>query len=139
VLIDDGRDWRAKISRTLQQNYPRAAALPLVEELVAHRERRLAVYNEHAIRRLAEEVGIGTRMVRGSELGVEGRATGLLIDTVRAVGGAAYLSGAGAGGYQEDERFADSGIELIPQSFHAPHGLSIIHALLSGETPAIPR
>jgi RimJ/RimL family protein N-acetyltransferase len=139
VLIDDGRDWRAKIIRMLQQNYSRAAALPLVEELVAHRDERLAAYNEHAIRRLAAEIGIGTRIVRASELAVDGRATQLLIDIVRAVGGAVYLAGGGAGGYQEDERFAENGIELVAQDFDAPHGLSIIHSLLSGETPAIPR
>jgi hypothetical protein len=139
VLIDDGRDWRAKLTKTLRQSYPRAAALPLVEELVAQPEQRLAAYNEHAIRRLAAQLGIGTRIVRASELGVAGRATGLLIDIVRAVGGAAYLAGGGAGGYQQDERFAESGIELIAQDFDAPHGLSIIHSLLSAGTPAVRR
>jgi RimJ/RimL family protein N-acetyltransferase len=139
VLIDDGRDWRAKICKTLEQNYARAAALPLAEELVAHREERLAAYNEHAIRRLAETLAIGTGIMRASELDVDGRATELLIDIVRAVGGAAYLAGGGAGGYQEDERFAESGIELMAQDFDAPHGLSILHSLLSGEAPAIPR
>jgi hypothetical protein len=78
-------------------------------------------------------------MVRASELGVEGKATRLLIDLVQAVGGSAYLAGGGAGGYQQDERFAESGIELIAQDFDAPHGLSIIHSLLSAETAAIPR
>ncbi len=77
--------------------------------------------------------------MRASDLDVDGRATELLIDIVRAVGGGAYLAGGGAGGYQEDERFAASGIELIRQDFDAPHGLSIIHALLSGEAPAARR
>jgi RimJ/RimL family protein N-acetyltransferase len=139
VRIDEGRDWRAKIVRTLQQNYPRAAALPLIEELVGHRDDRLAAYNEHAIRRLAGELGIETRIVRASELDAGGRASELLIDIVRAVGGTAYLAGGGAGGYQDDERFAASGIELIAQDFDPPHGLSIIHSLLGGETPAARR
>ena len=139
VLVDEGRDWRAKIVRTLQQNYARAPALPLVEELVGQREQRLAAYNEHAIRRLAGELGTGTRIIRASELKVDGRATELLIAIVRAVGGAAYLAGGGAGGYQEDERFAASGIELIAQDFDAPHGLSILHSLLSEELPAARR
>jgi RimJ/RimL family protein N-acetyltransferase len=138
VLIDDGRDWRAKVTRTLQQSYPRAAALPLVTELVAHREPRLAAYNEHAIRRLAEHIGIGTPIVRASDLGVESRATERLIEIVRAVGGAAYLAGGGAAGYQEDARFAERGIALLAQDFRAPHGLSVIHALLTGELPAAP-
>jgi RimJ/RimL family protein N-acetyltransferase len=139
VLIDEGRDWRGKIVKTLRQNYSRAAALPLVEELVGYRDGRLARYNEHAIRRLAEAIGIRTPIVRASDLPVDGRATELLVDIVRAVGGAAYLAGGGAGGYQEDERFAANGIELTAQDFDAPHGLSIIHALLNDESPAAPR
>lgn len=139
VRIDDGRDWRTKITKTLRQNYAHAAALPLIEELVGHREERLAAYNAHAIRRLAAELGTRAAIVTASDLDAEGRATELLIGIVRAVGGAAYLAGGGAGGYQEDERFADSGIELIAQDFDAPHGLSIIHSLLSEESPAIPR
>ena len=140
VLIDEGRDWRAKIVRTLQQNYSRAAALPLVEELVG--ASRASGSRRTTSTRSADSpttLGIETRIVRASELDVDGRATELLIDIVRAVGGGAYLAGGGAGGYQEDERFAASGIELIAQDFDAPHGLSIIHSLLSGEVPAARR
>ena len=139
VLIDEARDWRAKVGKTLRQSYPGADELPLVEELLGHREQRLAAYNEHAIRRLADHLGIGTPIVRASDLAVEGRATDLLIAIVRAVGGSAYLAGGGTGGYQDDERFAAAGVELIPQDYAAPHGLSIIHELLSGERPATPR
>jgi len=139
VLIDETRDWRSKVVKTLRQNYPGADALPLVEELVGNRAERLADYNEHAIRQLAGELEITTPLVRASELEVEGRATELLEAIVRAVGGAAYLAGGGAGGYQEDERFAAAGIELVPQDFEAPHGLSIVHALLSGEALAARR
>jgi RimJ/RimL family protein N-acetyltransferase len=139
VLIDETRDWRAKVIKTLRQNYPRADALPFVEELVGYDSERLAAYNEHAIRRLAETLGHTTTIVLASDLDVEGRATGLLVDIVRAVGGTAYLAGGGAESYQQDERFGAHGIDLIPQDFDAPHGLSIIHALLTGEVQAARR
>jgi len=128
VLTDAQRDWRGKVVKTLQQNYTGVGA---VEELIRHEEPRLAAYNEHAIRELAARLGITTPIVRASDLAVNGRATDLLIAIVRAVGGAAYLAGGGAGGYQEDEQFAAAGIELIPQEFDAPHGLSALHQLLS--------
>jgi RimJ/RimL family protein N-acetyltransferase len=128
VLTDAQRDWRGKILKTLRQNY---SGVDAVEELVGYEEPRLAAYNEHAIRRLAETLGIATPIVRASDLEVDGRATELLIGIVRAVGGGAYLAGGGAGGYQEDERFAAAGIELIPQDFQAPHGLSVLHQVLS--------
>jgi RimJ/RimL family protein N-acetyltransferase len=143
VLIDDERDWRSKVLKTLRQSYARAAgfdaAMPLVEDLIGHRDERLARYNEHAIRRLAETLGITTEIVCASDLNVEGRATGLLLEIVHSVGGAAYLAGGGAGAYQEDERFAAAGIELLQQHFDAPHRLSVIHMLLSGEDLAGPR
>lgn len=135
VRIDEGRDWREKIVKTLRQHYSGSPHLPLVGELIGDREDRLAHYNEQAIRRLGDTLGITTAIVRASELNVRGSATELLVDIVRAVGGDAYLAGGGAGGYQQDERFAASGIDLISQDFNAPHGLSIIHALLSGEVP----
>jgi RimJ/RimL family protein N-acetyltransferase len=128
VLFDDGRDWRTKIVKTLRQNYSGTEA---VEHLVRYGEPRLAEYNEHAIRQLAETLGAATRIVRASDLDANGRATELLVALVGALGGGAYLAGGGATGYQDDERFAAAGIELIPQDFAAPHGLSVLHALLS--------
>jgi RimJ/RimL family protein N-acetyltransferase len=145
VLIDDGRDWRAKMVRTLRENYARApafaAAMPLVEQLIGCPSERLADYNELAIRRLVKELGLThTTVVRASDLPVVGSATGLLVGLVRALSGTAYLAGGGAGGYQEDELFAASGIDLIRQNFEPPVypqpvaepvvGLSVIDALL---------
>jgi len=145
VRINDERDWRTKIVRTLQSSYARApgfdASMPMLTELIEHRTERLASYNEHAIRRLARELGLaGASIVRASELGAEGSATRLLIELVRAVDGTAYLAGGGAGGYQEDALFAEAGIDLIFQRFEPPDypqlvdepvpGLSIIDALL---------
>jgi RimJ/RimL family protein N-acetyltransferase len=144
VLTDDQRDWRSKLVKTLRTSYARAdafaEAMPLLEELIANPEPRLAAYNEHAIRRLAEAIGAsGAEIVRSSDLAVEGGATALLIDIVRSLGGTTYLAGDGAGGYQEDELFAANGIELVRQGYEPPEaagGLSVIHALLSGVVPA---
>jgi RimJ/RimL family protein N-acetyltransferase len=145
MLIDEERDWRGKLDKTIRQSYTRApafdAVMPLVEGLLGCCSERLAEYNENAIRQLASELGLGgTPIVRASDLGVEGKATRLLIDLVRAVGGSAYLAGGGAGGYQEDELFAEHGIELVYQRFEPPTypqpvdehvaGLSVIDALM---------
>jgi len=128
VVFDEQRDWRTKIVKTLQQNY---AGVEAVEDLVRCGESRLAAYNEHAIRQLAAKLAIATPIVRASDLAVDGRASELLIAIVRAVGGGAYLAGGGAGGYQDDAAFAAAGIDLIPQEFDAPHGLSVLHELLA--------
>jgi WbqC-like protein len=145
IAIDDARPWRRTVLKTIAANYARAAhfaeVFPVVEELVGHPSRRLAELNETAIRRLAGEIGLPTgHIVLSSSLQPSGAATDLLIELVRAVGGDVYLSGGGAAGYEEPDRFAAAGIELRPQAFAHPvysqgkgefvPGLSVLDPLL---------
>jgi len=64
------------------------------------------------------------------------------VAVVKAVGGTAYLCGGGAGGYQEDTKFLEAGLELRYQQFQHPvyaqiktgtfmPGLSIIDVLMN--------
>jgi hypothetical protein len=146
MQIDNRRPWREKLLKTLQTSYGRAPCFgevfPLIADLVANPVSSLADYNVAAIVTLSRALGIDTaKFVLGSTLAVEGQATDLLIAIVRAVGGTAYLCGAGARGYQEDEKFAAAGLELIYQDFQHPvypqggmdqfvAGLSIIDPLM---------
>jgi hypothetical protein len=150
---DDGR-WRETALKTLRSTYGRAPFFDAIqaelEPLLLDRTVELAVYNERAIRRLCELLGLETPVVRSSELAAEGSGTDLLVALVRASGGDAYLAGGGAAGYQEDEKFAAAGIELrhqayappaYPQGAH-PHvpGLSAVDALMHvgpGDTRAL--
>lgn len=146
MLIDNEAPWREKFIRTLQTSYGRAPhfdkVFPVIRPLVENPTARLAELNRTAIEALAEAVRLDTsKIVLSSELPVEGQATDLLIAIVQAVGGDAYLCGGGAAGYQEDEKFAAAGLELIYQDFQHPAyeqsaggdftpGLSIIDALM---------
>jgi hypothetical protein len=145
IVIDDSRPWRQTLLKTIAANYARAGrfaqTFPLVEELVGRPCDRLAGLNETAIRRMAGELGLPTdHIVRSSSLQPTGSSTELLIELVRAVGGDVYLSGGGAGGYQEPDKFAAAGVELRMQDFAHPvypqgkgefvPGLSVIDALL---------
>ena len=147
VEVDDAQPWRRRVLRTLATSYGRAPAFddvfPLVQELVEHPERRLAALNEHGIVRLAELLGLDTsRLVHSSTLDAGGAAgTDLLVALTRAAGGSVYLSGDGADGYQEPERYAAGGLELRFQEFRHPtypqplpepvHGLSVVDALMN--------
>lgn len=147
VEIDESKPWREKALRTIEQTYSKAPSFgdvfPIVEELVSRRDANLADYNAAAVERLADAIGLGdTEIVRASSLGVGSTATATarLIELTKAAGGGAYLSGGGAGGYQEDEAFGDAGIELVMQSFEHPRyvqrgegfeaGLSVVDALM---------
>jgi hypothetical protein len=140
VRVDDRQPWRRKAVKTIEQSYaraPRFAQLfPLVRELLEHDTEHIAALNEHAIRRLAPEHA--HKLVRQSQLGeVEGAATDLLINLVKAAGGDAYLSGDGADGYQEQPRYAAAGLGFTQLGFShpetgAPNGLSIVDAQMRG-------
>lgn len=146
IQINNTPPWRAKLLKTIQMNYSRApffeAVFPWLSELVNNPTDQLVAYNLSAIRSLMKALKLDTsRLILGSSLEVRGKATNLLISMVRAVGGTAYLSGGGAAGYQEDEKFLAAGIELIYQNFQHPvypqastaefvPGLSIVDALM---------
>jgi hypothetical protein len=139
--------WRGKFLQALRQSYGRApyfdTIYPFVEELTNHPADRVADFNFFAIRALSQYIGLDpSKLVSGSTLEVKGKATDLLIAIVEAVGGTAYLCGAGAAGYQDDEKFAAEGLAVIYQDFRHPvyhqqngnefiPGLSIIDALMN--------
>ncbi|HYY04246.1 MAG TPA: WbqC family protein [Gaiellaceae bacterium] len=146
VRIDDAQPWRKKLTRTIELNYRRAPAFdevfPLVSELLATDAERIAAFNEQNVRRVAQALELDTgKIVRSSELDVDGRSTDLLIELTLAVGGTAYMPGGDAYRYQQDEKFAARGLELVPQDFVHPTyaqpvepfmpGLSTVDALMN--------
>lgn len=146
MCIDESGPWRRKLVTTIEQSYRRAPrfdeTMPLVAELIELRTRCLAEFNEVGIRRVAGALGLDTgKLVPSSELGVEAEGTRRLVELTRAVGGSGYLAGGGASGYQEDDLFAEAGLELRYQSFEHPRypqlaaepveGLSVVDALMS--------
>jgi WbqC-like protein family len=143
VEIDDSQPWRRRLLRTLDINYTRApgfaATMELLRSLFDYPECRLAAFNEHAVRTIAAVLQLECRFVRQSELAVAGRGTRLLIAIAETVGADAYLCGGGAAGYQDDQLFGPTTIELIYQNFEAPAyrnpeqllpGLSVIDYLM---------
>ena len=146
VRIDDVQPWRKKLLRTIELTYRRAPhfdeVFPLVEELLATATDALADFNERNIRRIARELGLDeSKLVRSSSFPTDAQSTDLLIELTRAVGGTTYLAGGGASGYQEDEKFAEAGLELRYQRFEHPTypqlveefvpGLSVVDALMN--------
>jgi hypothetical protein len=147
MQVNNETNWRDKLLKTIQANYGKApyykAVAPMLHELILNPVDSLAEYNIVAIRTLSSVLGIDTgKLVLGNDLDAEGSATDLLISMTNKLGGSTYMCGGGAGGYQEDEKFAAAGIELVYQGFKHPvyqqcrakefvPGLSIIDALMN--------
>jgi hypothetical protein len=145
--INNLTDWRAKMLKTIEQNYRHRPYFKeewdYLQTLINYDTENLCKYNIHAIHSLAGHLGLDvSKLVIGSTLNGAGKATDLLIAMTSAVGGTAYLCGGGAESYQENEKFALAGIELIYQNFKHPEysqgetkkfipGLSIIDVLFN--------
>jgi len=124
VEINNTVEWRAKLRRALSLHYGRAPQFavqrgPLFEILDRPWE-RLADLNITVIAWLAEALGIRRRMVRSSELGVDGARSELLLNVCRRLGASEYLSGISGRTYLDESLFAGAGIVVQYQEFHHP-------------------
>lgn len=147
MTFSRAEDWREKLLKAVATAYRRAPhfeeAFALLDPLIRNPEENVAEYNIHAITTLAGAIGLSEKtFVRSSSLSSDATGTQRLIDLTTRAGGQRYLCGGGAGGYQEDEMFAASGITLVYQRFvAAPYrqhgaegfvaGLSIIDAAMN--------
>jgi hypothetical protein len=137
--------WRSQLLRKLKAQYGLAPhfadAMELLAPTIEFSTDSLSEFNVHAISSLATSLDVmPRRIVRQSALGVKGHATSLLVDLVKAVGGTAYLTGDGADGYLEPQKFGEARLRLEFQHFRHPEypqiaeafvpGLSVIDALM---------
>lgn len=86
---------------------------------------------------LRERLGIHTRLVRSSDLNVQGVSTQRLVSIVSELNGDVYLSGLGGRSYQNESLFRDAGICVDYSRFDATEvgpdaTYSALHALLTG-------
>jgi hypothetical protein len=146
LISDSDPQTMGKCLASVRAAYQSAAHFaeffPLVEQYFTDSDPNLMKRNMRFIESVLTLLGIRTRLVYSSSLGISTRSTQLLVDLLRAVGASTYRCGGGAGGYQQDELFSAAGITLEYNSYQqipypqplAPQfvpGLSIIDALFN--------
>jgi hypothetical protein len=147
IQIDASKPWRKNALSTIRMSYAHAPhfadVFPVIAELLECPASTIVELNLMAIRTLCTRLGLDERkLLLASDLVADSEATERLISLVKGAGGDTYLAGGGAAGYQEDERFAAAGIDLLYQSFEHPvysqqgampfvPGLSIVDAALN--------
>jgi len=121
---DETQAWRTKHLRSIAMNYSRAPHFPVgsgkLEALLNTQEDNLAELCWIQLGFWLAELGITTRLVRGSELQVGGTKADLVLDLCRQLGADHYLSGALGRDYLEPAAFRDAGIELEFQEYVSP-------------------
>lgn len=125
VEIDRSADFHLKQLKTISHIYGKApyfeSCFKGLEETLCAAHSNLAELNIELINRFCQTIGITSQMVRSSSLGIEGQKVDLLLGICQAVGADSYLSPLGSQGYiQENDIFADNGIELRYQDFRHP-------------------
>jgi hypothetical protein len=121
VELNSSSHWQRDHMRSFQAYYAKTAAyetmMPVLEELYRHQYQKLTSFTEPGIVWIAQMLGIGTRLVKASELNVSGSGSQLLCDLVREAGGSTYLSGPSGRRYLDEEVFRKQGIEVHYHSF----------------------
>jgi hypothetical protein len=108
--------WNQRHWTTLKQSYGRAPFFsryaPLVEPFYQQRPQLLADFTIDLTIALARELGLQTRFVRSSELGIGGTKTDRLVEILGRLGATHYISGPSARAYLEEEKLREAGISL---------------------------
>jgi hypothetical protein len=151
ALIDNTGNWRKKHWYSISCNYNKAKYFKryadFFEQLYSRQWDKLAELNQKIIDYLFQQLGIGVKIVKASELEAEGTGTELLINICKEIGANSYIYGRHGEDYMDAEDFRRQRIRLLPQDFRHPRyqqlhqpfieGLSVIDLLFNeGENSA---
>lgn len=125
VEICNDRNWRNRAWQLITQNYSDAPFFstykPFFEKLYSVKWTSLLELNMTIIQYLADQLGLQTKMVRASELGVyEQGSTIVNLSICSALGADVYLSGKHGRHYLDETQFERQGIQVAYQDFQQP-------------------
>jgi len=125
VEIDNRVPWREQHWERIESSYAHAPYFkdyaPFLGDLYRRDWRRLVDLNEYMLQGLLDFLGVETRLVRASALGVRLGDGNVLVDVCRALGITNYLSGAGGNCPHLDESaLGGAGIAHRVQRFTHP-------------------
>lgn len=124
IELSNSFDWASANLNLIEQNYRRAPffleVFPSMIALYDAPPRLMVDFNLRSIELLMDMLDVRLPMVRSSTLGPTGNRNELLIELLRKVGATHYLSGNGARGYMQPEKFKLARIEVVWQEFTHP-------------------
>lgn len=113
--------WKEKHLSIIESNYRNAVYFRTVYDdyynIINQEYDNIVSLNIAFIELFTARLGINTRFVRSSDLGINLSKTQKIIAICNALGAGIYYSGSGAKSYQTDEEFASAGIELRYSGF----------------------
>lgn len=124
VMIDDSKRWRDDHLKTIEFNYKKAPnferCFGKVSKIYNKGHRYLIDLNMDLLRFAAAELNIGTPVAFASSYHVASQATQRLVDLVKSVEGAVYLTGLGSRDYLDESLFQKEKIRVAWQDYSYP-------------------
>jgi hypothetical protein len=128
VEINNGEErWQEKNWKRIYFSYKDAPYFSMYadyfENLYSKDWQLLVDLNLDIIQNCLKFLGINTKIIRASELGIEGQGEQLILDLCKALDPEVYISGItgiAGGGRAFEDKFLEEGIQVIYQEFHHP-------------------
>ncbi|MFH0754197.1 MAG: WbqC family protein [Candidatus Omnitrophota bacterium] len=124
VQMNPAVDWRREHVRSIELNYAKAPFFkecwPELRSVYDEPWPTLGALNMALVIRLVAFLGITTKIVTASALGVSTTKTQRLVDICRGVGCDAYLAGAGGTDYMDFDLMHACGISVTVQAYRHP-------------------
>jgi len=125
IAIDWTQDWTKKHWRSLEQSYGKAPYFeryaPLLRTYLSQKPEKLCNWTIDLTVALAHELGLASRKIlRSSELGIEGSGTDRLVAILQRLAATHYISGPSAKAYLEEDKLHAAGITLEYMEYRYP-------------------
>lgn len=124
TMINNQVDWRRKHWKAIYLNYKKTPYFrkysDFFYQIYGREWDKIAELNEAIILYIKEQLGIKTRVLRASEVGVQGGASDLIVDMCKRTGADKYLHGKHGQDYIDESKFLENNIECLYQDFEHP-------------------
>jgi len=122
VKIDNSVDWKKQHIMTFRANYGKDSKIEFINEIYAQNWKYLADFNIKCISECCKFLNIKTKLVKASELNVNGSKSNLLLNICKIFSADEYLSTIGSKDYLEKERevFQTENIKISYHVFEHP-------------------
>jgi hypothetical protein len=124
LAINNDQPWARKHWNTLQANYSKAPYFSdykgFFQDIYDRDWTRLTPLLDETTTYLLDELGIGTRLVRSSNLDPSERKSELILDLCRKVGATTYISGPFGRDYLDLPAFECAGIKVVFHDYAHP-------------------
>ena len=116
VEIDNSQRWFQKHKDLITQSFSKNSSFRevkcIIDDISKQNFKMLSDLNIYFIERLSEYLALGTKFIKSSSIGVQGKSTERLVNICKKLNAKEYITGHGAKNYLKHEVFESNGIQV---------------------------